>query len=632
MLKIALAQIEIVPGRPDLNAKKMLQFIQQAKAASTDLILFPEMSIPGYLLGDTWEQPAFLRDCESWGKEIARAADNICILFGNIAVDWGKINDDGRVRKYNAFFAAQNGEFLGAENFPYAFRIKTLQPNYREFDDDRHFYSLRKLAQEKAVTTEELLQPLTLQIDGRNLKIGALLCEDGWSDDYSIKPAAGLNRNGPIDLFVNLSSSPFTLGKNDKRHRVFSRQVLEAGVPLIYVNNVGIQNNGKTVYTFDGCSTAYGIHGDTLLHCPPFEEQLAFISLEQLRTVPAQTPVVVPNDRGIDSIFACLQYGVQHFLAQTGLSKIVIGVSGGIDSAVAAALYAHILKPENVLLINMPSQYNSPTTINLARRLAENLGCRYADIPINESVALTIRQMDKAGLILSPFMRENVQARDRSSRILAAAAATIGGAFTCNANKSEMTVGYCTLYGDEAGFLAALADLWKHQVYELGHWLNERIYKAPVIPAEVFSIVPSAELSKDQDVDAGKGDPLIYPYHDFLFRAFVERWQRATPEDLLTWYTEGTIEKNIGCEPDLIAKTFPTAADFISDLERWWSLYTGMGVAKRIQAPPVLAISRRAFGFDHREAQNPVHFTRRYLQLKNHILSRNNEYGESADV
>ena len=345
-----------------------------------------------------------------------------------------------------------------------------------------------------------------------------------------------------------------------------------------------------------------------------------------------KSSVSVPNDRGIDSIFSCLHYGVQHFLAQTGLSKIVIGVSGGIDSAVAAALYAHVLSPENVLLINMPSQFNSTTTINLARRLAENLGCRYADIPINDSVALTIRQMETAGLTLSSFMRENVQARDRSSRILAAAAASFGGAFTCNANKSELTVGYCTLYGDESGFLAALADLWKHQVYELGHWLNEHIYKSQVIPAEVFSIVPSAELSHDQDVDAGKGDPLIYPYHDFLFRAFVERWQRATPEDLLTWYAEGSLEKNIGCEPGLTAKIFPTIVDFIVDLERWWKLYTGMGVAKRIQAPPVLAVSRRSFGFDHREAQNPVHFTRGYLQLKNHLLNQNNVNGGMAHV
>ena len=620
MLKIALAQIKVIPGRPDLNAEKMLQFIQQAKAGQADLVLFPEMSIPGYLLGDTWEQPAFLRDCEAWGIKIAQAADTICVLFGNVAVDWQKSGDDGRVRKYNAFFAARGGQFVTDERFPYPFRIKTLQPNYREFDDDRHFFSLRKLAQELDTTAECLLQPIRVKLGDRTLKIGALLCEDGWSEDYGIKPTHILSNKTSLDLFVNLSSSPFTLGKNNKRHRVFSRQARDTGVPLVYVNNVGIQNNGKTLYTFDGCSTAYGSSGEPLLHCPPFEEQLAYVTLEELQAHAGVSPVVVPDDTGIDSIFSCLRYGVQNFLLQTGLTKIVVGVSGGIDSAVAAALYAHVLQPENVLLVNMPSQYNSPTTISLARRLADNLGCRYADIPIEESVALTARQMEAAGLTLTSFMRENVQARDRSSRILAAAAAAFGGAFTCNANKSEMTVGYCTLYGDEAGCLAALADLWKHQVYALGHWLNDQVYQRPVIPDEVFSLVPSAELSRDQDVDSGKGDPLIYPYHDFLFRSFVERWQRATPEDLLTWYCEGTVEQNIGCEAGLVARIFPSAADFIADLERWWRLYTGMGVAKRIQAPPVLAVSRRVFGFDHREAQNPVYFTQRYIQSKQQAL------------
>jgi NAD+ synthase (glutamine-hydrolysing) len=619
-LKISLAQIEIIPGRPDINAKKMLEVILQAKAASVDLLLFPEMAIPGYLIGDTWEQTAFLRDCQYWGNTVIEKTENLCVLFGNVAVDWKKKNDDGRVRKYNALFAAQNGKLIDDGTFPYPFRIKTLQPNYREFDDDRHFYSLRKLAQELRKPVEELLQPVSVIINGHPYKLGCLLCEDGWSDDYNIKPVPALQKNGPVDLFVNLSCSPFTLGKNDKRHRVFSRMANDTHVPLIYVNNIGIQNNGKTLYTFDGCSTAYGRDGATLLHCTPFEEQLCFTTLNELNQFNPQSLLSVPDDNGTSSIFACLRFGIERFLRQTGLTKIVVGVSGGIDSAVAAALYTHILGPKNVLLINMPSRFNSQTTIQLAQKLAANLGCQYVEIPIHESVALTVQQLEVAGFSLSDFMQENIQARDRSSRILAAAAAAFGGAFTCNANKSELTVGYCTLYGDEAGFLATLADLWKHQVYAIGYYLNEHVFGAEVIPVENFTLTPSAELSADQDVDAGKGDPLIYPYHDYLFRAFVERWQRATPEDLLGWYVEGSVEQNIGCEPGLVMKIFSTPTEFIEDLERWWKLYTGMGVAKRIQAPPVLAVSRRAFGFDHREAQNSVHFTHNYLALKSAVL------------
>ena len=146
------------------------------------------------------------------------------------------------------------------------------------------------------------------------------------------------------------------------------------------------------------------------------------------------------------------------------------------------------------------------------------------------------------------------------------------------------------------------------------------MYQREVIPQGIIDIVPSAELSENQNVDEGKGDPIKYPYHDHLFRSFVERWQKATPQDILSWYSEGVLEEKIGCEPGLAGKYFPTPADFIADLERWWNLFTGMAIAKRIQAPPILAVSRRAFGFDHREAQNGPYYTRRYKELKEKLL------------
>ena len=182
-------------------------------------------------------------------------------------------------------------------------------------------------------------------------------------------------------------------------------------------------------------------------------------------------------------------------------------------------------------------------------------------------------------------------------------------------------MGYSTLYGDQSGFLAALADLWKHQIYALAYYLNDEIFHKEAIPQGIIDIVPSAELSDQQNVDKGQGDPLRYPYHDFLFRAFVERWQKATPQDVLEWYAAGTLEKEIGCEPDLVAKIFPTPKDFIEDLERWWNQFSGLAVAKRIQAPPILAISRRAFGFDHRESQNGPHYTKKYKALKAKLLN-----------
>ena len=150
--------------------------------------------------------------------------------------------------------------------------------------------------------------------------------------------------------------------------------------------------------------------------------------------------------------------------------------------------------------------------------------------------------------------------------------------------------------------------------------MNKEIYKREVIPQETIDIVPSAELSDAQDVDKGQGDPLIYPYHDFLFRSFVERWQKATPQDILEWYANGTLEKEIGCASGLVGKHFPTPQDFIADLERWWNQFSGLAVAKRIQAPPILAVSRRAFGFDHRESQNGPYYTKKYKALKAKLL------------
>lgn len=635
-MKIALGQMEITPGRPDLNTQTMRKMIDQALSDKASIIIFPEMAVPGYLLGDLWEQEAFLRDCEEFGRLIIESSTDICIMFGNIAVDWEKHNNDGRVRKYNAFFAAYNGQLLGGDNFPYSYRIKTLQPNYREFDDTRHFYSLRQLAAELNVNVETLLQPVQLNLPAGSLNIGCILCEDGWTDHYPVKPIAAIRKNSPVDLFINISSSPYTLGKNNKRNRIFSKQARETQVPLIYVNTTGLQNNGKTVYTFDGVSTVYNGNGDIIHYCEPFSDELKIIDLDLSRQAALTAPVIPPNDQDIGSIYQAIHYGIARFTHSLGIKKVVVGISGGIDSALAAAIYAKVLGPENVLLVNMPSTYNSQTTKDLAYKLAENLKCLYTVIPIQEIVDCTIQQINTSQikdlatnkvfqLSVSPFTAENIQARDRSSRILAGVAAAFGGVFTCNANKSELSVGYSTLYGDQAGFLAALADLWKHQVYDLSRYVNEQIYGREVIPQATIDIVPSAELSFDQAVDEGKGDPLHYPYHDYLFRAFVEYWRKATPEDILIWYKQDVLEQKLGCRPGIVRQLFTTPAEFIADLEKWWKLYTGMAVAKRIQAPPVLAVSRRAYGFDHRESQNSVYFTANYLKLKDELLGNKRE-------
>lgn len=628
MLKICFSQIEVEPGHPDLNFSKMLQAINEAKQNHADIIIFPEMVIPGYLLGDTWEQTSYLKDCLSYGEDIIAQSEDICIIFGNIAVDWQKKNTDGRVRKYNALYAAYQGRLIQPEKSPYPFAIKTLFPNYREFDDSRYFYSLQNLAVELGKPVEELLSPMKVNIKGQELNLGCILCEDGWSDDYSFSPIDILCRNYKLDMLINISASPYTFGKNNKRHRVFSKQAKDNNIPLIYVNNIGIQNNGKTIYTFDGSSTVYDKNGNIIACCSAYSEKNTYI---ELGGETEYTPLPVPQNDDISNIYQALSYGIRKFLKDIRMKKVVIGISGGIDSAVASALYVNIIGKENVTLINMPSMFNSETTKGLSSQLAHNLGCQYAIVPIQEVVDFTVNQFENTAVEnlstqeinnvkVSSFVKENIQARDRSARILAGMSAAIGGGFTCNANKAETTVGYSTLYGDQSGFLAALADLWKYQVYDLARYLNKEVYKREVIPQGIIDIVPSAELSAEQDVDAGKGDPIKYPYHDFLFRSFVESWQKVTPEDILVWYSENTLEEHLGCEKGLVAKYFPTAKEFIADLERWWNLFTGMAVAKRIQAPPILAVSRRAYGFDHRESQNGAYYTRAYKRLKAELL------------
>lgn len=623
-LRTRIAQMDVLPGCPRKNTDKMLSLICDAVADQVDLIVFPEMAIPGYLIGDEWEHTAFLRECEACGESIRNAANNITVVFGNVGIDWNRRNEDGRTRKYNALFIAENMRFIGPESGPYPFTIKTLLPNYRQFDDSRHFFDLRKLAFEENAAVESLMGPVKTKC----ACIGCILCEDAWDMDYAVSPLSVLASHTEIDLFINASSSPFTLNKNHKRNRVFSAHAVKLGRPLIYVNNVGIQNNGKTVFTFDGASSIYDSKGNHIRCGEPFEETTLTVDMP-LNEASFADLAELPEDTVAD-IHRAIQYGTSRFMEMCGLSRVTIGVSGGIDSAVVAAVYSQILSPDNLLLVNMPSQYNSDTTKNLAKTLADNVGCYYADVPISKSTELTHSQIDGLqiksnasskiqSLRLSNFMMENVQARDRSSRILAAIASSFGGVFTCNANKSEITVGYTTIYGDLGGYLANIGDLWKTQVYQLAEYINKEVFIRELIPRGSIDIPPSAELCNAHNVDEGKGDPLIYKYHDLLFKSWVEWWERARPEDIMRSYISGTLDEDLGYEGK-IKELFPNNAAFVNDLECWWNQYQGMGLAKRIQAPPILAVKRRAFGFDHREAQMGPQYTDEYAKLKKQAL------------
>lgn len=627
-IKIICRQLEVIPGRPDLNFNKILAAMDEARSRGADILLLPEMALPGYLIGDLWEQQSFIDDCEYYAQQIAMASSGICVMFGSVASESGKLNEDGRVRKYNAAFACQDGKLIGGYQGR-SFIIKNSLPNYREFDDCRHFYSLQKLCAEENASVSQALQPLTLSIRGENVHIGLMLCEDGWTENYHLNVPQTLAQNG-AQLLCNLSCSPYTLGKNRKRNRLFGAQAKKAGIPLIYCNNVGIQNNGKNIFTYDGCTSAYNGDGTLVTSAEMYADTTLEFTWDTTAgcIIPTCAPAELPQEP--ESVYKALRYGTGKFLQQCGIKRMTIGLSGGIDSAVTAAIYVDILGPENVLLLNLPSRYNSATTQGIALQIAQALGTNYAVIPISESFEHTIAQLEGTpitnfadgtsfNLQLGGLVRENIQARDRGARVIAAAAAAFGGAFSCNSNKAELSVGYATFYGDICGALAMIGDIWKHQVYALGRYLNNVVFGRTVIPEEIFHIRPSAELSDAQTVGNG-GDPLVYAYHDYLLRAFIENWHKTTPADILRWYKAGTLAAELGCTQEAIDEACPTAAALINDLERWWRLFAGFAVAKRIQAPPILSLTKRAFGYDHRESQLTPYFSREYHKLKKELL------------
>ena len=554
-MKIALISMEIIPGRPDLNAAAMAERIREAKDAHAELALFPALSLSGLFLGSVWKQPSFVRDCIAYAEEIAAAADGITVVFGNAA----EAESCTSVRR--TLMEARDG-------------------------------MLREVAHSPLHGTGNTFAPLLYELPNEN-----------------------------IILAADASPFPICFGAGS-----LAETAREKHSSIFYVNTLGLQDKGKTVYAFPGRAHAFNEKGERVLMSPAYTEGVTVIDTEHLPPV-----LTSHSEKPIAPIYRTLRYAVRKFLARIHMKRVVIGISGGIDSAVAAALYVDAIGAENVLLVNMPSKFNSATTKGLAAQLAKNLGCRHMIVPIEESVSYTAKQLSEIPiegaaaapgehLTISSFVRENMQARNRSGRVLGTIAAAWGAGFTCNGNKAETTVGYATLYGDLAGFLCALADLWKYQVYDLARYLNENVYGRETIPQGIIDIVPSAELSDAQNVDEGKGDPIRYPYHDYLFRAFVEA--DRNPEDILTHYADDDLEAYIGCEKGLVKTYFPTAEDFIADLEHWWGIYRGMAVAKRIQSPPLLSVSGRAYGSDYPESQIGAYETITYRALKEKLLHK----------
>ena len=571
-MSIAIAQLAVKPGAPAENTEKMLSLIAEAKAARAEMIIFPELSISGRFLDYKMKNRAFLRECRESGYRIAAQCRDITVIFGNF--------DQRENQFYNTVFMARDGEL---KQLSAPMGDSYIAGAYDMFAPSRssHVYEMT--------------------IEGQPCRVGFLL-GDWRNREFPYK-------SNEVDLIIDITNRPY---RPDK-------PILPARLPrpFISVNSFSLQNSGKAYYLFGGGS--FFRDGQDILRARGdyLKEGLYIWSSEG-----GDISTALTGDQLLGEV---LVSGVREFMSSIGCNKAVIGISGGIDSALASCIYSKALGPQNVYLISMPSRFNSNETKSLAAGMAKGLGTNFAVMPIQKGVDELLENfaqnpMQTVGgesrpLEFSGSVKENIQARERC-RILAAAAAAVGGIFTCNGNKAELSVGYATFYGDLAGAFAAQADLWKHQVYRASSYFQTLYPDAPL--DEIAAIRPSAELSENHDVTKGLGDPLIYAYHDYLLAYWVER--NADIYHALFHYEQGDLESVLGCEPGLCRRNFPTAAAFIEDLERWWRLYQGTAIAKRIQAPPLLALSARPFGEEHPESQGAVYYSNAYRNLKARLL------------
>jgi NAD+ synthase (glutamine-hydrolysing) len=573
-MRVALAQINPTSADLNGNAAKIVDAIAAAADQRADIVVTPELVLPGYCIGDLVEDEAFLRANWRALQDIAAAARGITAVIGFIDVDPAAVNDHGTVRKYNAAAVVRDGTILQRAR-------KSLLPSYRYFDDKRFF------------SPGERREALDL---GGGSKIGVSICEDLWDDYYDIKPLPELAAQG-AGLILNLNASPFHPGKRRTRHRLIQGHISRLHRPIVYVNTVGAGDNGKNIIPFDGESLAYDAAGRLVAIGRQFEEDLVVVDLDvgSTPTSPLPTPnaLELPADEPDREVYAALVMALRDYMRKTGFDRAIVAVSGGIDSSLALAIAVDALGADRVAAFNLPSRYNTELTRAIAARLCEAFGVRYTVVPIQEIDDNMRAAFERhAHPIAHSLTRENLHARIRGILMMAESNDTGALLISCG-NETEIALGYATLYGDMCGGISLIGDLSKTDVYALSRYVNRK-HGREMIPEDALTIKPSAELAD------GQFDPFDYSIVAPIVSEFVEH--RTSPSDLVRMFEERALDPS-RFRPDeqgLTPYDKYTAESFRAIV---YDAYRRMrrSVYKRLQGPPIVVVSERAFGFDLRE-------------------------------
>jgi len=538
-VKIALCQINTTVGDFDANVGKITIYIQKAKKAGCDIALFPELTLTGYPPRDLLDRVSFFQKAQQALDQVARASQGILTVVGTIAENRGSGNP-----LFNVAAAVKDGKTLYTQR-------KTLLPNYDVFDEARYF-----------APASEPEPPFIYN----GLKIGITICEDIWNVQgipthrlYKLDPVQELAKTKP-DLVLNLSASPFHAAKGSLRLALLKDLTDRVKAPILYCNLVG----GNDELVFDGCSVVMDVGGTLFAEGKAFEEDFLVYDMGNPSLKPLTRPLLE-----MEAVYQALVLGTRDYVRKCGFEKVLLGLSGGIDSALVACIATDALGPENVLGVTMPSPYSSSGSIEDSRQLAQALGIEFQEIPITPV-------FEQALKTLKPFFgdkpadltEENIQARIRGLYLMALSN-KFGRLVLSTGNKSELAVGYCTLYGDMCGGLAVISDVPKVMVYELARYVNGRRELA-VIPDAVFTKPPSAELRPNQ-----KDQDSLPPYEtlDAILHLYIEKNQPLS------------VIQKAGFDAALVK-------DIVKKVDR--------NEYKRRQMAPGLKVTTKAFGMGRR--------------------------------